>query len=1078
MMLCPAGVLAQPRVLDSFDDVSSWKVVTSEAVSLKVTSEENGRAGHCIRLDYDFTRGSGYGIIRKEFSPLVPLGENYRFSYTIRGEGPSNTVEFKLIDETGDNVWWTNQTNFPFQSEWKTVTLPKRKIVFAWGPAGADVPLKSVRYLEFAITSYNGGKGTVWLDELTFEELPAPQPATDAPKVTVSSATSDAWKPTTIAPDGTCQWHSDINDGGVLTIEFAEARELGGIAIEWLAGKHASDYDVLTSLDGKSFATAARVRDSDGGRDYVQLPDTVAKSIRIDCMPRPNGPDEEALLLHVGRKRPENGLALSNIRIMPIEFGDSPNALLATATKDAPRGAYPRQFLGEGTFWTIAGASYDDEHEVLVDEGGAIEVTKSGFSLEPMVFERALDKPAGEYALQTWANGSPTQALVDGYLPAPIVRRMHQGLALEVRAVVDGGPGESTLLAKYTLTNTTKYTRAGVFNVLIRPYQVNPVYQWLNTHGGVGQIHRLAFDSGGANVDGTIVLPLKNPTAFGAARFEQGEVVEHILRGSIPKEPAATDPGGLASGVLSFRYSLKPDESLVVPIAAGLHKQPAGFVLGDEAKSLAEFDARFGNALNAWRSQLDRVQIQLPRAAQRLADTVKANLAYILINRDGPAIHPGSRSYERAWIRDGSLTSAALLAFGFEKEATEFADWFGAQQYDNGKVPCCVDRRGPDPVPENDSHGQYIWLVLNVFRHTGDSAFLARHYPRVLKAVEYIQSLRAQRSTPEYRNAAGLELAKFGMMPESISHEGYSAKPMHSYWDASFTSRGLKDAATIASLMGDGPATARLKTISEDFDRDLEQSVAIAMKEKAIDYLPGCVELGDFDATSTTVAIWPCGLRGVLPDSAFERTFDKYWQFFQDRAQGRKDWVNYTPYEHRVVGSMIMLGHRDRAHEMWDWFFEHQRPTSADGGWRHWAEVVWKDARTPKFIGDMPHTWVGSDYINAFRSLWCFERADGAMILGAGLPLTWGHEGASIKNLRTPQGMLDLAMRGDANSATLTVGPGLTSPPAGIWLAPPEPGRIRQVLVNDAPGEVSPDGLVRISTVPAKVELFYQGLPR
>ena len=31
-------------------------------------------------------------------------------------------------------------------------------------------------------------------------------------------------------------------------------------------------------------------------------------------------------------------------------------------------------------------------------------------------------------------------------------------------------------------------------------------------------------------------------------------------------------------------------------------------------------------------------------------------------------------------------------------------------QFANGKVPCCVDRRGADPVPENDSAGEFLFL--------------------------------------------------------------------------------------------------------------------------------------------------------------------------------------------------------------------------------------------------------------------------------------------------------------------------------------------------------------------------------
>ena len=1074
-----SGAHAEPVVLDGYDSAAEWKVIASEAVLMKITPDPGGQKGTCLRIDYDFTRGSGYGIIRKEFAPPhsspIALGSNYRFSYAIRGEGPSNTVEFKLIDDSGDNVWWVNQTNFEFPKEWRTITLPKRKISFAWGPAGAGVPLKNVRFIEFAITSFNGGKGTVWLDELTLEELPEAKTPTSPPVVSVSSASSDEWKPSTVGPDGTCKWMSGPDDPTpTLTVDFGESREMGGLVLSWAENGYRQNYDILTSADGVTFTPAAKIRDSDGRTDYVQMPETVTRFVRFVCTPPKPGP---------GAKARVNGVGLMSMRVMPIEFGDSGNAMMRVVAKDHPRGRYPRQFLDEATFWTIAGVN-GDENEVLVDEGGAIEVKKSGFSLEPMIFERspgAGGTGTGDVVLHTWADGTLSQSLVDGYVPAPIVRREHDGLALKVQSIVDGTVGDSTLLAQYTLTNTSERQRTGVLQVMIRPYQVNPVYQWLNTHGGVGKIHRLSFENGSANVDGTLVTPLKNPTAFGASRFEQGEVVDHLARGVLPPNPSADDPSGLASGVLSYRFALKPGESMVVPIAAGLHNQASGFRLGDEAASLAEFDRRFDAAVAEWKSRLDTVDISLPRSARRLSDTVKANLAYILINRDGPAIHPGSRSYERAWIRDGSLTSAALLSFGFDKEAMAFADWFGPYQYDNGKVPCCVDRRGPDPVPEHDSHGQYIWLVLNIFRHTGDSAFLARHYPRVLKAVEYIEFLRSQRMTPEYASAEGLKKGMYGVLPESISHEGYSAKPMHSYWDQFFAARGLGDAASIAQLMGDAPSAQRLAKLSAEFHASVVASLTIAMREKNIDYLPGCVELGDFDATSTTVALWPCALRGTLPEAALARTFDKYFEFFQDRAQGRKEWVDYTPYEHRVVGSMIMLGHRDRAHEMWDWFFMHQRPEmpgGREGGWRHWGEIVWKDQRAPKFIGDMPHTWVGSDFINAFRSIFMFERGDGAMILGAGLPLEWAFEGAAIKGLRTPAGSLELRMSGDANRVTFDIGPGLSPPSGGLWLAPPDPARIQSARVDASEVTLTQDGLIRLPQSPAKVEIVYRGLPR
>jgi len=108
-------------------------------------------------------------------------------------------------------------------------------------------------------------------------------------------------------------------------------------------------------------------------------------------------------------------------------------------------------------------------------------------------------------------------------------------------------------------------------------------------------------------------------------------------------------------------------------------------------------------------------------------------------------------------------------------------------------------------LPEHDSHGEYIWAVANYYRCTHDREFLKSHWPRVQKAVAYIQSLRAKRMTDEYADATSPKHAFYGLVPESISHEGYSAKPMHSYWDDFFVLLGLKGGGVVGAGEG-GPA--------------------------------------------------------------------------------------------------------------------------------------------------------------------------------------------------------------------------------------------------------------------------------
>src|SRR5262249_27696813 len=168
---------------------------------------------------------------------------------------------------------------------------------------------------------------------------------------------------------------------------------------------------------------------------------------------------------------------------------------------------------------------------------------------------------------------------------------------------------------------------------------------------------------------------------------------------------------------------------------------------GDE---IAETERQFQAARRDWEQKLSQVSLELPPSAAAIADAVRAQVGFILVNRDGPAIQPGSRSYERSWIRDGSLTASALLRLGHPEVVRDFIEWFGSHQYGNGKIPCCVDTRGADPVPEHDSHGEFIYLVAEYYRITRDRASVERWWPRVAAAAAYLDTLRSQRRTPEY----------------------------------------------------------------------------------------------------------------------------------------------------------------------------------------------------------------------------------------------------------------------------------------------------------------------------------------
>jgi hypothetical protein len=425
-----------------------------------------------------------------------------------------------------------------------------------------------------------------------------------------------------------------------------------------------------------------------------------------------------------------------------------------------------------------------------------------------------------------------------------------------------------------------------------------------------------------------------------------------------------------------------------------------------------------------------------------------------------------------------------LLQHGFVAEVREFIDWFAPYQYPNGKVPCCVDKRGSDPTPEHDSHGEFIYMVMEYYRYTGDKEFLAGIFPRILKAVEYIDVLRRQNMQALAARDQRLEqLGKaqahehshqhlLGILPPSISHEGYSAHPAHSNWDNLFAMKGLDDAVSAALELGEIDQLHKLGTIRDAFRHDLLASVTNSMRFHGIDYIPGAADLGDLDPTSTTIGLDPCEVFAALPQE-LEQTFARYWNFFQRRRDGEIDWVDYTPYEWRSVGTFVRLGELEKAHAAIDYFMGHRRPRH----WNHWAEVIYRDPLTPRFIGDAPHGWVGSDFLRSVRNLFVYER-DKALVLAAGIKPDWLDKGVSVTNLPTYFGKLSFTARREnadvvyqidgSVSCAIELAVGTLSRVAGKGTSNATANVIAAVTVNGEAAAIQ-DGMVSIKTLPARV---------
>ncbi len=1023
------------RVLDDFEDIAPWRVVTSNQVT-GTLRQIDGAQGKALCLDYDYNGVSGHVGIQRDLPLTYP--DNYRFGFRLRGDSPANDLQFKLIDASGDNVWWVNRPRYDYPAQWQEVRYRKRHIDKAWGP-DPDRTLRASQKVEFTIYNNAGGKGSVCFDELTLEPLPADDGAPLASTATTSDSTPDN-APLATDGDRATAWAPGAG-AQTLQLDLGRTREFGGLRLAWQEGRRAQDYTVSLSDDGaqwRQVRAVAGAQGRSGDLDWLSLPEAEARYIRLDFAAA------------------DAGFALGEVEVQPLAFSRHPNDFLKAVAADLPKGRLPRGFSGEQPYWTILGLDGGTE-QGLIGEDGAIEVAKGGFSIEPFV--------QVDDTLLTWADVQARQSLQDDYLPMPSVEWTHAALALKVTGFARGTPEQSQLVGRYRLTNTGTQPRDYRLALAVRPLQVNPPAQFLNTIGGYSPLRALALTPTQVSVDGRPRVFARQPAQqVFASAFDAGLEVEHLAAGTLPATTSVDDPQALASGALVYAMRLAPGESrevdLLVPMTGDIPLKSGDWGVQDEsAQAWQDAVAR------DWHARLDEVGIGVPAAGKPLSDTLRTALAHMLISRVGPRLQPGTRSYARSWIRDGAMISEGLLRLGRPEVVRDYVAWYAPYQFDNGMVPCCVDDRGSDPVPENDSHGELIFNIAEYWRYTGDAVFLASMWPHVLGAFDYMEQLRASERTEENR---ARDPAFYGMMPASISHEGYSAKPMHSYWDNFWALRGYKDAVEVAEALGKTDEAARMRTARDEFRQDLHASLLAATQQHGIGYLPGAAELGDFDPTSTTIALAPGGEQDWLPRELLEGTFERYWSEFEQRRDGMREWKDYTPYEWRNVAAFVRLGWRERAWDATEYFFADRVPQP----WNQWAEVVSRTPRRPFFVGDLPHAWVASDFVRSALDMFAYVRErDDSLVLAAGVPVAWlDGEGIAISGLRTPHGELSYTLRRRGGQLELDVPAGTTLPPGGLVLPWPYEGAPGAASVDGRPATLE-DGAVRVTKVPAQVRI-------
>jgi hypothetical protein len=829
-----------------------------------------------------------------------------------------------------------------------------------------------------------------------------------------------------------------------LVVDFLKNRELSGLKIDWEAGRHASDYTVELSADGRAWEPRYRATGGNGGRDYVFLPESETRFLRLTL-----------------ERGPIDDFGIRDITVEPVDWASSKNVFLASVARDAQRGSYPKYLYGRQAFWTAAAVDGDGA-KVIVSDAGTVEPHRGGFSIEPFVHTDGV--------LTTWDDAKISQSLADGRYPMPSVTWDVGAWSMTLAPVtVLGGRDSSIAYLQYRLSNHTRGRRSMKLFLAVRPFQVVPprAALWASPLllGGAANVRQLGFENGTIQVNGApSVVTLTPPAAFGATTFEQGNVVEFLREGRVPSTPNARDDFGQASGALAYTVDVDSGTTAVIEVAVPLHA--ASFAQAERERVLGARAPRdrVADERRVWRDAVERTTIELPPAAADIVNSLYASAAYLLVNREGPALNGGPRINDRSCIADAALQAAALLRIGRADVVRDLLGWYASFQQANGSVPACVQSRTASLTPQHASHGAFIYLAAEYWRYTHDRTTTDAVWPNVYRAATYIDSLRQRHRTGEYQ--ADAKRALYGLLPPSASRNG-DGMPTYDYSDDFFALRGLKDAVELAHALA-RPEETQLTGIRDEFKADLLASMQFAIVQHRTAFLPYGPESPLRDPIGAALLVSLTGEGDRLPETlaaALKSSLaGKPEVLIPDRGG---DDEPYSPNTFAGVARM-RLGDRDQGRATIEAAIDLQRPL----GWQQWPEAVWSEPAEPKPAGDMPNSTAAASYISSLLDLFAYAReSDSTLVLGQGIPHPWvlDRPGVTVRRLVTPYGLLSYTIRNENGNARVSMQAGLTIPPGGIVVYPPFLDAPRQTRVNGVPTPLTESGGVVVRTLPAEV---------
>lgn len=537
--------------------------------------------------------------------------------------------------------------------------------------------------------------------------------------------------------------------------------------------------------------------------------------------------------------------------------------------------------------------------------------------------------------------------------------------------------GDEVVQISQFVTNKTTTSLSCCIGFAIRPYNVLTV----------GHINKLKFKNNLWRVNRKPgLLLIDKPSRYHLSDRKLGDPLHINSQATLSNHSTVSSHSGIVTGVSEYDFDVSPGETVEIHSLGviGKHNEhPNSKFQGITKKSLKEGQNR-ANAL--WAAVKEEgLTISIPD--KHLEEAFYSVKCHLHVFDDGDRFTPGTFFYHDMWVRDTTFIALAFINLGFFTVVERKLRTMLNRQDKTGYVR---SQNG-----EWDSNGQALFILLYFVKTTGNLDLLKEFYPKILKAIQWIEEqVTASRTvkTPHY-----------GLLPAGISAEHFGPND-HYYWDNFWALAGIKAAIEAATLLHKQDDLDRLQKLEEVYHTDINNSLFEASAKNANGAAPAspyrhadCASIGNLIAFSP-LDIFPADTHWIKP--TIQKIYTEHIHkglFFQKIIH-----TGLNPYLSVQLARVLLYYNDHRWKDILKGILTHASGT-----------YTWPEAIHPRTgggcMGDGDHGWAASEILNLIRELFVVQR-EGHLWIGGGIENHWftcEHD-IVVKNLHTPYGTLNL----------------------------------------------------------------------